>query len=78
MGGDSVFATVSLDGRTYQVIFVFVFFLIFFLLLSLFVLHHLCLVVVSFVSVFSLSEGDFFAINFYAERLLFANGQPYF
>ena len=77
VGGDSVFATVSLDGRTYQVIFV-AFFRHFFLLLSLFVLRHLCLVVVFFVSVFSFSEGDFFASNFYAERLKFANGQPYF
>ena len=82
VGGDSVFATVSLDGRTYQVIFAFVFFRRFFLLLSVFVLHvfvcHLCPVVVCFVFVFSLSEGDFFALNFYAERLLFENGRPYF
>ena len=76
MGGDSVFATVSLDGRTYQVSFVGM--VSFFFLLSVFVLCHLCLVVVCFVFVFSLSDGDFFALDFYAERLLFANGQPYF
>ena len=43
----------------------FLFCVIFVLLLSVLSLYFLC-------------QGDFFALNFYTERLLFANGQPYF
>ena len=57
VGGDSVFATVSLDGRTYQVSFVFVSFRHFFSFYCLFLFYVIFVLLLSVLSLYFLCQG---------------------